>query len=588
MRYRKLLFVPVLLGAVQALPASAAGRTFHVDCGRVRQAARVEGETLLRAVEEVNALVFRAGDRVLFARGTTCHGTLFPQGSGTAAEPIELSSYGSGPLPGIEAQPGAESAFVLRDAEYWHIAQLDIRGGNRFGLLVTGGHGTLHGIALRDLRVHDVRGSVKRKEEGLISIHPTAPDANFDDLLLDGVEAYGTSQWSGIFISGGSEGKKSTHVRVQNATVHDVQGDGIVLFNVQDGVIRNATAWHTGMQHGYSIGTPNAIWTWHCTRCAVEDSEAFLSDSPGVDGGSFDIDFGNAQNRFSGNFGHDTQGYCLSVFAAFGETVDSEVAGNTCLRNGLSPRLAQRQGAILFMSWSGGAIRNTRVHDNLIFWSPAAATPAFQAGSGLKSTGLEIVDNTVVSTAPAFFAPSLLSAVGRNDLYFSGSAAGWEAVHNRTETAQRWPQPCTIPACAARGAGAPWEFPSNPRPGGEVTLKLANTLPLAEVRSLLSMWGSMATQFGSRGVHFTVAAGACHSAVWDTAETWQLAAKGIALQRRPCEQTTVTSFEWIDPAARPMLLPTSTTRAQLWLRLASRAGLPLYSELPAVDVPATD
>ena len=78
--------------------------------------------------------------------------------------------------------------------------------------------------------------------------------------------------------------------------MQDVYGDGIILFRDSDGLIETSTAWQTGMQPTETTGTPNAIWTWTCTDCVVRDNEAYLTDSPGVDGGAYDIDWDNTRN----------------------------------------------------------------------------------------------------------------------------------------------------------------------------------------------------------------------------------------------------------------------------------------------------
>src|SRR5581483_8454821 len=108
------------------------------------------------------------------------------------------------------------------------------------------------------------------------------------DVLVDGVTAYETSQWAGIEVGDVTHGflpeaRRSTNVVIRNSVVHDVAGDGIVLFQVNHGVIESSVAWHTGMQETETIGTPNAIWTWMCGDCTVRRNEAFLVDSPGVD-----------------------------------------------------------------------------------------------------------------------------------------------------------------------------------------------------------------------------------------------------------------------------------------------------------------
>ena len=152
---------------------------------------------------------------------------------------------------------------------------------------------------------------------------------------------------------------------IRNSTVHNVQGDGIVLFRVRHGSIESSVAWNTGMQVTQTIGTPNAIWTWMCDDCTVTQNEAFLTDSPGVDGGAFDIDYGNTDNSVIDNYGHDTQGYCVAVFGAGFVTRASTVRGNLCINNGRSPRMADFQGAIFLHTWNGGSIDGLTVEEKL-------------------------------------------------------------------------------------------------------------------------------------------------------------------------------------------------------------------------------
>lgn len=207
-----------------------------------------------------------------------------PYSSGTGGQPIRVGSYGDGALPRIKAAITDDAAIQLINQKYWEISSLEIEGRKKYGVFITSDSRTLHHIYLRDLRVHDTRGQLKQKESGLGAITSTGKDASFDDIDVESVSAWDTTQWGGIFISGASLEKPMHHVRVKNSIVHDVQGDGIILFNVEDGIIARSAAWHKGMQHVESIGTPNAIWTWHCIDCVVEQNEAFLTDSPGVDG----------------------------------------------------------------------------------------------------------------------------------------------------------------------------------------------------------------------------------------------------------------------------------------------------------------
>jgi hypothetical protein len=357
-------------------------------------------------LEQVNRHAFAAGDEVRFKRNSVCHGMLWPKGSGSDSAVIRLTAYGTGVRPKIVAEPGNEEVLKLFNQEYWNIDSLDVSGANKFGIFVSGDKGILHHIHLANLLVHDVGGvEMKSKESGLVVISPGTVDQHFDDVLVDGVTAYNTQLWVGILVGGGNfgfppEDTWSTHVTIRNSVVHDVQGDGIVLFRVRDGRLASNVAWNTGMQPTESMGTPNAIWTWMCHDCVVEQNEAFLTDSPGVDGGAFDIDYGNTNNSVVDNFGHDTQGYCIAVFAAGFVTHNSQVRGNTCLNNARSPRMAKFQGAIFLHTWNDGALDGLVVEGNTVYWNPPGTAPAVLNDAVFKGEKGIFRSNRIYSTSP--------------------------------------------------------------------------------------------------------------------------------------------------------------------------------------------
>jgi hypothetical protein len=369
---------------------------------------------------------FTPGDVIALARGTACHGSFSPTGSGAPGKPIRLTAYGRGPRPRIIAGASDRQALLLENQQYWQIDSLDISGGNTYGVFVTGDKGPMHHIYLKNLYVHDVfGGEMKNKDNGLAVIGPSAHDATFDDVLLDGVDAAHTNQWAGILIGGGNFGMDmplNQHVTVRNSSVHDVYGDGIVLFRDSDGLIENSSAWEAGMQPTQTIGTPNAIWTWTCSNCTVRDNEAFLTDSPGVDGGAYDIDWNNTSNVVEHNYAHDTQGYCIAVFAAGYVTRDSTVHDNLCIDNALSPRLANLQGAVYLHTWNGGVIRDLSVERNTIIWDPPVASAAAivdDASSG--DTPIFFTNNRIISTAASYYRVNAQFAPSANTYTYSGA-----------------------------------------------------------------------------------------------------------------------------------------------------------------------
>lgn len=390
-------------GQTQSLPRTA---QFFVDCSA---AAGGDGSSShpWNTLDAAGAHSFQPGELLALRRGTVCHGSFAPHGAGSQGSPVRMTAYGAGPRPRIQAASADREALLLFNLHDWQIDSLEIAGSNTYGVFVSGDEGVVQRITLRNLYVHDVYGgAMKNKDNGLVVVGPSSPHVVLNDIQVEGVDVAHTSLWSGILAGGGpfpypDEAPLNRGVRVRNSTASDVQGDGIVLFRVEDGVIESSAAWQTGMQHTETIGTPNAIWTWTCTRCTVADNEAFLTDSPGVDGGAFDIDWNDHSNVVERNFAHDTQGYCVALFAAAYKTTDSVIRENLCVNNGLSPRLAALQGAIYLHTMNHGVAQGLVIEQNTIDWHPQIPEAPVMVSDVVSADGAPVfARNTINSTTP--------------------------------------------------------------------------------------------------------------------------------------------------------------------------------------------
>jgi hypothetical protein len=396
-------------GGALAQGSLSTQHSYFIDCSSAKEGdgSSVRPWNTLAAAQDH---LFQPGDMIAMARGTACRGAFAPQGSGAEGRLIRLTAYGTGSRPRIIASATERQALFLFNQEYWQIDSLDISGANKFGVFVSGDKGPLHHIYLKNLYVHDVNGgAMKNKDNGLVVVGPSSAAAVLNDVLVDGVDAAHTNQWAGILIGGGNyayapDAPLNRQIVVRNSTVHDVYGDGIILFRDQDGWIKTSAAWQTGMQPTQDVGTPNAIWTWTCTDCIVEDNEAYVTDSPGVDGGAYDIDWDNTRNTVQRNYAHDTQGYCLAVFAAGYTTSESVVRENLCIDNGLSPRLAVLQGAIYLHTWNDGPIKGLEIDNNMIQWNPPVPEAAAIVNDALApDSPISFRHNHVISTAPLIY-----------------------------------------------------------------------------------------------------------------------------------------------------------------------------------------
>lgn len=408
----RVCFSLFLLCALAAGTSASAQTNHYLDCGAGNDAAdSLTPQTAWRTVAKADSYTYQPGDSLLLRRGSRCEGMLWPKGSGTERASIHLGAYGQGALPVIVG--GAESAGLrLSDQQYWEIENLEVVGGSPYGIHIGGSAAVMRHFRIFNVVVHDVAGTPLSKDSGLVVI---APDdkarSRIDDVILDGVTAYETSEWAGIVVSGAgfdsADGQgRGEHIEIRNSMVHDVAGDGILLARVSHGVLEHNVAWYTGMQEKETIGTPNAIWEWMCRDCRVEYNEGYFTDSPGVDGGVFDIDYGDENNTLQHNFGHDSQGYCISVFGAdgtSGNSIHSEIRQNTCIHNGRSPRLSKRQGAIFLYTWNGGKLDGVEIVNNTVVWDPPVRVAAFQ--STAEFTGNlpnRFADNTIVAASGSF------------------------------------------------------------------------------------------------------------------------------------------------------------------------------------------
>jgi outer membrane protein assembly factor BamB len=404
-----------------------------VDCS---QAVAGDGskEHPWNALDQLSAHLFQPGEVAAIKRRTSCEGTLQLRGSGSAEALVRLTAYGEGPRPRLIAGSHVTQAVLLKNAEYWEIDSLDISGGNTYGLLVTGDQDkVLSHITLRNLVVHDVQGGeLKNKDNGMVVFLRGSKGQRFDHVLVENVVAAHTNQWAGIMMGAGNfyseEDGYNRDVVIRNSVAHDMYGDGIILFRVRNGLIDSSAAWLTGQQPTESVGTPNAIWTWSCTDCAVRNNESFLTESPGVDGGAYDIDWATTRNTVENNYAHDTQGYCMAAFAAGYVTHAAVLRGNVCVDNGLSPRMARLQGAIYIHTWNGGSIDGLTIENNTIDWNPPAPSAVIVNDEGTEIAGCAAVvrDNVIHSTSPL-----LIRSIG-NKLAFENNRYVYDGLGTPT------------------------------------------------------------------------------------------------------------------------------------------------------------
>ncbi len=423
-------------------PTAAAATTYYVDCGAGNDAnSGTSASAAWESLTKVDSIIFQPGDTILFERGSVCTGQLKPQGSGTSSAVITLADYGNGALPIISAGTNP-SALTLSDQSYWEIKNLETTGGDPYGIWITGNaaNAVINHVYLSNVAVHDVTGTPTQKASGLIVFHTTGAGESFNDILVDGATAYNTSQWAGLYADGATyaspTGTKGSNITFRNSTVHDVGGDGIVIHVTKNALIEKCTAYSTGETTLTSLGTPSAIWNWDCDTCTVQFNEAYLSHTPtDHDGGDYDSDFYNNNITIQYNYGHDADGYCVSVFSAEGldTNANTVIRYNVCSNNGRALNNAG-QGDFFYSTWDGGSILNSRVYNNTSYWNPASSSAyALNIQSTFDSSQPNIfVNNIIIATVPGMEIYSAASGKGLasdyNLYWYTGTGSPqWQA-----------------------------------------------------------------------------------------------------------------------------------------------------------------
>src|SRR5690606_4169349 len=126
-----------------------------------------------RSLDRVNRATFQPGDTLLLRAGRIYEGQLRPQGSGTAAQPIVVAPFGEGYKPRLQAHGRFPATVHLYNVSGWELSGLDIsnhgaeREAGRAGVIVEiRDFGVAKAITLRGLDIHDVNGSLVKKEGG--------------------------------------------------------------------------------------------------------------------------------------------------------------------------------------------------------------------------------------------------------------------------------------------------------------------------------------------------------------------------------------------------------------------------------------
>ncbi|HEV8543688.1 MAG TPA: right-handed parallel beta-helix repeat-containing protein [Verrucomicrobiae bacterium] len=267
--------------------------------------------------------------------------------------------------------------------EHLNLQNVEVRGFGKQGILIDGGPAGFRHVRVSHCVVHDN--------------------------LFGGIEIAGRLSWS-------QPGCSHADVAVAECLAYDNPGDplchtrhsgsGIMLLQVDRGLIEHSAAWNNGYANGSHTGGPVGIWTCASKRVTIQRCESFRNRTTAADGGGFDIDGGCENCILQDNYSHDNDGPGLMVYTY---PYESRPHRGNVVRFNVSENDSRRS-----RGYAGLWVRN----DN----------------DGIQD--LEIYNNTVVAGAWTDQAASIygegLAACLRNNIFFARGGA----VPLRVEKAQ--------------------------------------------------------------------------------------------------------------------------------------------------------
>ena len=449
------LGVLVILACIAQLPACAGSQSssstqpppvratsYFLDCSSTASGNGTQASPW-DSLSNANAFAFLPGDSLLLKRGTTCSGSLTPQGSGKNGAPIVIDAYGTGASPTIDAGMN-EEGIRLVDQQYWEIGNLEIVGGDLFGVFVSAApaQAVLNHLYFRNLDLHGAHHtSVAHGDSGELFVNVVGTTL-LNDVLVDGISAHDSQVSDGIEVISGfstlpSNGSVTlgTNVTIQNSTSHNIYGYGILVMQVEHSLIQNNVVHDTGLCPNCP-GPGSATVGIACVTCrlaVMQSNESYANQTHlPYDGGSFGLE--DARDSIvQYNYGHDSMGYCIGHFAGAGQSVNNVIRYNVCSNNGQKDLLSYQGELVLNGESPRGPYDSLQIYNNTFYWNPAGAGPVISAGSGRYSGSNQsfFKNNIIYSAGPDMIHATSGLALDNNIFWTtSGNTPVWQIDGN--------------------------------------------------------------------------------------------------------------------------------------------------------------
>ncbi|UCC98447.1 MAG: right-handed parallel beta-helix repeat-containing protein [Phycisphaerales bacterium] len=367
-----------------------------------------------RTLDKVNALDLNPGDRVLLEAGHDYPGNLLltAEDAGTPVQPVVIGSYSSGRAM-IKAGDG--SGVTVQNAGGVEVKDLIVTGDD-YKTNVGSGVKIVNELPnnqkLEYIRIHNVEAS-GFGYRGIFVGEWTEDESKsgYKDVRITHCVTH-QNRREGILIIGCPPDDPDTlansNVYVGHSKMYDNPGDpenleshsgsGILMAEVDGGVIEYCEAYNNGYDTGCRRGGPIGIWTWRVNNIIIQHCESHHNRALAGDGGGFDFDGGTTNSIMQYNYSHDNDGTGFMICSIPYENTPHSYSNNT-VRYNITVNDGQKNNYWGINLWTGSAkdapIYNTQIYGNTVYSSTSSAI-AFCVKEGIYNT--KVFNNLFVTS----------------------------------------------------------------------------------------------------------------------------------------------------------------------------------------------
>jgi hypothetical protein len=341
----------LLLGLVLLLPAGSSGTEYYISSSRGDDRNAGSASSPWRSLAKISATALEPGDEVHFRKGDRFEGHFVLNGSGTAANPIRITSYAEGPLPILTGEVGASGGGDFQEAVYVHnhdnlvFDGLEIQNERKapregvddkdaYGLHVHNtGQRPMRNITLRNMsfrNVYAVMPTLERKDFDGLEVagvrfasarnQRQGPKRNIQNILVEGCR-FRDIQRLGIHIKHGGAENGDPHdplnlnaeIIVRNNEFHHLGGTSVLPIRTYNCLIERNLFNHPGSNADPRMpARGSSVWTWRCVNTVIQRNRC-ISTRGYLDSHGIHIDHENVNTFVQYNYMEDCEGGFVEI-----------------------------------------------------------------------------------------------------------------------------------------------------------------------------------------------------------------------------------------------------------------------------------